>query len=226
MKNISHTRRRLATAILLGVASRWVHAEPSLIETERTKREFMELAIKEINDKVRAIQIEREEIKKSGGVAPLFAQLPRIVPFLDWDYYYIDRDLRWAPPSSSSLPSVTVPKGFVCDLASVPRLLWAKYPPTGRYAYAAVVHDYLYWNQTTSKDDADKIIKLAMQDTHTDAATISDFQTGLSIAGWKAWSDNKKAKANGEKRILAVFPDQNQFVSWPDWKSRPNVFKD
>jgi len=39
---------------------------------------------------------------------------------------------------------VTVPAGFVTDLASVPRLLWAIVPRDGLYNGAAVVHDFLY----------------------------------------------------------------------------------
>ncbi len=38
----------------------------------------------------------------------------------------------------------TVPKGYVTDLASVPRLFWFVLPPFGRYSQAAVIHDYIY----------------------------------------------------------------------------------
>lgn len=36
-----------------------------------------------------------------------------------------------------------VPTGFLTDFASVPRLFWRIFPPSGRYCKAAVVHDYL-----------------------------------------------------------------------------------
>ena len=39
--------------------------------------------------------------------------------------------------------SVTVPKGFLTDGASVPRVFWFLFPPFGRYMDAAVAHDYL-----------------------------------------------------------------------------------
>lgn len=38
---------------------------------------------------------------------------------------------------------VEVPRGFISDGASVPRLLWSWIPPLGRYGQAAVLHDYL-----------------------------------------------------------------------------------
>lgn len=39
---------------------------------------------------------------------------------------------------------ITVPAGYVTDFASVPRALWWLLPPTGRYQYAALIHDWLY----------------------------------------------------------------------------------
>jgi hypothetical protein len=37
---------------------------------------------------------------------------------------------------------IFVPRGFVSDGASVPRALWAIYPPFGQYLEAAIVHDW------------------------------------------------------------------------------------
>lgn len=39
---------------------------------------------------------------------------------------------------------VRVPAKFHTDFASVPRAFWWMFPPTGTYARAAVVHDFLY----------------------------------------------------------------------------------
>lgn len=39
---------------------------------------------------------------------------------------------------------VVVPKGFVTDLASVPKRLQFIFPPDGEYTYAAIVHDMAY----------------------------------------------------------------------------------
>lgn len=36
----------------------------------------------------------------------------------------------------------TIPKGFKTDLASVPRIFWSVFPPFGRYAEPAVIHDW------------------------------------------------------------------------------------
>ena len=43
---------------------------------------------------------------------------------------------------------IVIEKGFVCDLSSAPKFLWGLFPPFGDFLLAAVIHDYLYINQT------------------------------------------------------------------------------
>jgi len=43
-----------------------------------------------------------------------------------------------------SLLCVRVPAGFRTDFASIPRLFWRVFNPSGRWRRAAVIHDYLY----------------------------------------------------------------------------------
>lgn len=50
-------------------------------------------------------------------------------------------DMRYGSATLGQV--VTVPKGYRTDFASVPRFFWRIIPPYGRYARAAVVHDYL-----------------------------------------------------------------------------------
>lgn len=57
---------------------------------------------------------------------------------------------------------ITVPAGFVTDLATVPRAFWSLFPPDGDYAKAAVIHDYLYQSRTVSRLYADEIFNEAM----------------------------------------------------------------
>ena len=52
--------------------------------------------------------------------------------------------------------------GFVTDFASVPRLLWSVFPPHGKWAKAAIVHDYLYATAKLSRSESDKIFLEAM----------------------------------------------------------------
>lgn len=59
--------------------------------------------------------------------------------------------------------TITVPAGFQTDLASVPRFLWAVYPPFGKYTEAAIVHDYLYTWQPCTRAQADSVLMEGMQ---------------------------------------------------------------
>jgi hypothetical protein len=57
---------------------------------------------------------------------------------------------------------ITVPIHTTTDLVSTPRLLWAIFPPHGKWAKAAIVHDYLYDKAIGTKRWADGIFLEAM----------------------------------------------------------------
>jgi hypothetical protein len=50
---------------------------------------------------------------------------------------------EWTLLEPLTFRDITVPAGFTCDGASVPRPLWWFLPTWGRHSRAAVVHDYL-----------------------------------------------------------------------------------
>lgn len=59
---------------------------------------------------------------------------------------------------------VIVPKDFVTDFASVPRVFWRFFPPTGQHARASVVHDYLYTKEADCpRFLADAVFRHAME---------------------------------------------------------------
>jgi len=58
---------------------------------------------------------------------------------------------------------ISVPAGFITDLASIPRVLWNILPPNGKYGKASVVHDYLYVEAIGNKKYADNIFLEAME---------------------------------------------------------------
>ena len=225
VRSLSFIRYIVCVMVALSTLNFWTGELTSAEEPGRTKREFMALVVQDIDKENAHRKAEMEQQRKEGKGEAIFVQLPTLMPFIDFDFWYIDRDLRWDPPKGSSLPSVKVPKGFVCDLASVPPIFWGVYPPIGRYAYAAVVHDYLYWTQTTSQDVADEILAIGMRDAGADEGTISKFKFAVTAVGGIAWSNNRKAKARGEKRILRVFP-KDKLMSWGKHKVIPGAFKD
>ena len=145
--------------------------------------------------------------------------------FLD-PMYFLLKPIEWRPnePQTQAYPSVQVPEGFVTDLASIPWPLWsAGLRPDGQYAFAAIIHDFLYWTQSTKRAEADDILKLAMQDLRVSPAVIETIFVGVRAGGEAAWNGNAELKTRGEKRILQNFPD-SATVKWEEWKARPDVF--
>lgn len=106
--------------------------------------------------------------------------------------YFLTAPISWTPnPGQERHQAVTVPPGFVTDFASIPRIFWSVLRPDGEYAYAAVVHDYLYWTQTRSREEADHIFKMAME----------DFEIGVS----KADVIYNAVRLGGQERGLRKF---------------------
>jgi hypothetical protein len=76
-------------------------------------------------------------------------------------------DLTYTPISGNA---ITVPAGFVCDGASIPRILWplAGGPFEGTHRNGALFHDYLYWRSRQgcalgTRKDADRIFYQIMR---------------------------------------------------------------
>lgn len=75
--------------------------------------------------------------------------------------------LEYRVGADDSPELIVVPAGFETDFASVPWGLWNLFPPLGRWARAAIVHDWLYATGGEggrySRKQADRIFKEAMK---------------------------------------------------------------
>lgn len=88
--------------------------------------------------------------------------------------------------------TVLVPIGFSTDGASVPRLLWAIFPPMGPYLRAAIVHDYLYTRLKAgnphpvarSRWAADRELRRAMAACGVGFLTRWIFWVAVRVGGW------------------------------------------
>jgi hypothetical protein len=105
--------------------------------------------------------------------------------------------------------TITVPTGFVTDLASVPRAMWWAIAPFD-VARAAIIHDLLYkcirqyrWKMKDKEDTdlikaakvaADKVFLLAMEDADP------------KVARWKIYSSWKAVNLFGNGSIV---PNEN-----------------
>lgn len=84
---------------------------------------------------------------------------------VDGNKWELLSDLVWDDGSIS----ITVPKGFKTDLASIPRLLTPLFPVHGLQTRAAVIHDWLYVHGghlaegNFTKSQADKLFRDIME---------------------------------------------------------------
>ncbi|WP_316171111.1 DUF1353 domain-containing protein [Bradyrhizobium sp. SZCCHNRI1058] len=139
--------------------------------------------------------------------------------------YFLTAPISWKPNPDQvgKAQPVEAPAGFVTDLASVPPVFFSLLRPDDDYAYAAILHDYLYWTQGRPKAEADLVIKYAMEDFSVAAWKKETIYRAVVAAGQSAWDKNAALKQQGEKRILKKYPP-NARVSWADWKRQPEVF--
>ncbi len=140
--------------------------------------------------------------------------------------WFLTRSIGWSPgsPDAIRFQPVTVPVGFITDLASIPRLFWSLLSPVGEYTYPAIIHDYLYWIQDRPREDADAILRIGMQEFGIDGTTVAAIYSAVRAAGGGAWNSNAELKRQGERRILRVFPADPR-TRWEDWKKRSDVFE-
>ena len=82
---------------------------------------------------------------------------------------------------------ICVPAGFVTDLASIPRLLWPLLPPQGRYAKAAILHDWLY----ALGPAGDEAARRRADDIFAEAMAV------LGCPAWQRWVIHRAVRLFG-----------------------------
>lgn len=147
--------------------------------------------------------------------------------FLD-PMYFLLKPIGWTPNADApaGLPKVSVPKGFVTDLTSIPQFFWCALRPDGNYTFPAIVHDYLYWTQSVTRDTADEIFRLGLEELRdtVSAATRAALYAGVRAGGQSSWDKNAKLRKGGERRVLAEVPEDAK-ITWKEWKERPGVLR-
>jgi hypothetical protein len=103
--------------------------------------------------------------------------------------------------SSSILGQIVVPAGECTDFASTPSALWSDLPPTGKWAPAAVLHDWLYWTQPCTREQADNVLREAMQDLGVDWRRAELIFDGVRIGGQHAWDQDARDRAAGKPHV-------------------------
>jgi hypothetical protein len=94
--------------------------------------------------------------------------------------------------------TITVPKDFFTDFASVPRIFWRVFPPWGTYGKAAVLHDWLYSVQDRPRLECDQIFLEAMEVLGVGWLSRKTIYRCVRLGGWIAWKTH--AKENQKSR--------------------------
>jgi Protein of unknown function (DUF1353) len=165
--------------------------------------------------------------RQKGGIHFYQAVHPATVTRFGGDerWYLLHDPIGWKanPPPDYQYPPVEVPAGFVTDLASVPWYLWNWLPADGSYMHAAIVHDWLYWDQQRTREEADNILKVDMTDLKVSYLKLQAIYQAIRLWGGSSWDGNAKLKAAGEKRLLKKYPT-DPVTTWTEWKTHPDVF--
>lgn len=157
------------------------------------------------------------------AIAPVGAQQPirpvPLTPFGDGREALLTQNLEYRILTTDHV--VVVPAGFVTDFASTPRILWSVLPPTGRYQLAAVVHDFLYWDQRCTREEADAVFRVAMAESLVDAAKRDLLWKAVRKGGDAAWKTNADDRAAGRPRVVpgALF-EIPELLTWPEYRAQ------
>lgn len=103
--------------------------------------------------------------------------------------WFLLRDpIGWRPNAGDSQPyaPIDVSAGFVTDLASVPWYLWSWLPNDGPYMHAAIIHDWIYWDQVRPRNQGDTILWGDMTDCGVGYVTKQMIYQAVSRLGQSA----------------------------------------
>lgn len=131
-----------------------------------------------------------------------FTDILIVSPMSDGKTWIIMRPFGYEVGSEESGDSVEVPVGFQTDFASIPRLFWAILPKWGRYGNGAVIHDWLYWEQTRERREADSIFLESMEVLKVGAPVRYVIYWAVRAFGWLAWYRNQADRTAGFDRVL------------------------
>jgi len=92
---------------------------------------------------------------------------------------------------------ITIPKGFVWDLSSVPRFLWWLLPPDGDFDLAYLIHDYLWIkmkHKYTQKFTDYEMLKWSKKTNGTKKLSLRNIDNYLRfifvrLFGWMVWKN-------------------------------------
>lgn len=107
--------------------------------------------------------------------------------------FYLQEHFRYRIGSKNSKKIIEVPKGYITDAASIPRVLQPILSPWGKYGKSAILHDFCYRNNPLgTKEASDKLMVEAMEVLGVPSIQIKTIYYGLKIGGGIVWDKYRK----------------------------------
>ena len=121
-----------------------------------------------------------------------------VSPLADGKTWYLRFSFAYTTNAGTT---IQVPAGFETDFASVPQVLQNVLRPWDTYGEAAVIHDWLYWNQQTDRKTADDVLLEAMESSNVPAWKERCIYLAVRAFGEFAWESNAAIGAQGYSRV-------------------------
>ncbi|SCW99242.1 Protein of unknown function [Pseudomonas sp. NFACC52] len=153
----------------------------------------------------------------AGCVAP---PSPAVRAFGDNKFWMTLEDMPYVIGSTKE--RIVVPKGFVTDYASIPQTLWSLgLSQHGQYSRAALIHDYLYWSQGCKREQADRLLVLAMKESKVGQFDEFLVYQGVNLGGGGPWNDNAKERKANLPRVVPerYLKPSDPNVTWPTYRA-------
>jgi len=120
---------------------------------------------------------------------------------------------------------ILIPKGFIYDGASVPRVLWPLLQPDGILLIPAIIHDFGYRYNAYVRYGDNTIVCAGVGKAFHDrlfknvAVAVNDMPilgtiawVGLGLGGWLPWRNRRKADQKLQEDFPNVFVDRGDCV--------------
>ena len=87
---------------------------------------------------------------------------------------------------------ITIPKGFITDKASIPRIAFTLFPRSVSYDFASIIHDYLYEEKMWTRKDCDKIFKSFLKLAGVSNLKVNTMYHAVRVGGYFRYKRKKK----------------------------------
>jgi hypothetical protein len=132
----------------------------------------------------------------------MFRNLP-LLEYLGPRKFKVCRPLTWATRDDLA-DAITVPEGFVTDLASFPNFLRDReeFDAIGASVPSAILHDFLYASGKFGKAFADEVFYHALRSCGVGKFTAWLMYMGVKLGGGGPYREHARRRELAEKAIL------------------------